>query len=139
VEQSVSVRLQLRRPSDGAVSDPRSFDFLPLDGGGGFWSAKRLKTNYNVFSNILAIGQSSQVPPILPKQNETSDLFLCPDTGIYIVKNFYKPHPPKLKIVQCLNQQLFSSLGSPVLPKIYSYEINKAFQVSGDRLFDRET
>ncbi len=50
----MKVQLQLRRPSDGAVSEPRPFDFLPLDSGRGFWTAKRLKTNYNVFNNILA-------------------------------------------------------------------------------------
>ncbi len=51
------VQLQLRRPSDGICSDPRAFDFLPLDSGRGFWTAKRLKTNYSVFSSILTADQ----------------------------------------------------------------------------------
>ena len=53
--------MQLRRPSDGAISDPRPFEFLPLDGGRGFWAAKRMKTNYNIFSNILAIGNQPRL------------------------------------------------------------------------------
>jgi len=69
IEQSVAVKLQLLRPSDGAVSDPRKFDFLPLDGGHNFWAAKRMKTNFNVFSNILAMGTKSATPIVLSMES----------------------------------------------------------------------
>ena len=54
----MQVQLQLRRPSDGGVSAPRPFEFLPLDAGRAYWSAKRLKTNYNVFNQILSADQA---------------------------------------------------------------------------------
>lgn len=72
-EQSVHVKLQLRRPSDGAISDPRKFEFLPLDGGQNFWAAKRMKTNFNVFSNILAMG-SKQISPMVLSVESTMDV-----------------------------------------------------------------
>ena len=50
IDQPVKVRIQLRRPSDGAVSESRNFEFLPLDSGRNFWTTKRLKTNYNIFN-----------------------------------------------------------------------------------------
>lgn len=52
-EENIAVKMQLRRPSDGAVSDPRPFDFTPIDGGRSFWAAKRMKTNYAFFQDIL--------------------------------------------------------------------------------------
>jgi len=57
IESAVTVRLQLRRPSDGAVSESRPFEFIPLDAGRSYWSAKRLKTNYTVFNQILSVDQ----------------------------------------------------------------------------------
>ena len=60
IEQPVAVQIQLRRPSDGAVSESRAFEFLPLDPGRAYWSAKRLKTNYSVFSQILTRDQQQQ-------------------------------------------------------------------------------
>ena len=53
IEAPVQVNIQLRRPSDGAVSESRSFEFIPLDAGRAYWSAKRLKTNYSVFNQLL--------------------------------------------------------------------------------------
>merc|ERR1712012_1237668 len=58
--QPVQVQLQLRRPSDGAVSESRPFEFIPLDAGRAYWSAKRLKTNYSVFNQILSLDQAAQ-------------------------------------------------------------------------------
>ena len=55
--------MQLRRPSDGAVSEPRTFEFLPLDAGRGFWASKRMKSNYNVFNNILSVEQGLRCNP----------------------------------------------------------------------------
>ncbi|XP_040576306.1 uncharacterized protein [Lepeophtheirus salmonis] len=57
IDRPVKVSMQLRRPSDGTVSESRAFEFLPLDSGRGFWAAKRLKTNYNVFNSILSVDQ----------------------------------------------------------------------------------
>ena len=54
------MQLQLRRPSDGAVSESRLFEFIPLDAGRAYWSAKRLKTNYSVFNQILSFDQAAQ-------------------------------------------------------------------------------
>jgi len=58
IEQPVQVQIQLRRPSDGAVSESRPFEFIPLDAGRAYWSAKRLKTNYSVFNQILTRDQA---------------------------------------------------------------------------------
>ena len=52
------MQIQLRRPSDGAVSESRPFEFIPLDAGRAYWSAKRLKTNYSVFNQILTRDQA---------------------------------------------------------------------------------
>lgn len=58
VTEPVKVFIQLRRPSDGATSEPLPFEFLPLDSGRpAFWSFRRnlaKKGNYNLFSSILA-------------------------------------------------------------------------------------
>merc|ERR1711970_984083 len=72
IEQPVQVQLQLKRPSDGAVSESRSFEFIPLDAGRAYWSAKRLKTNYTVFNQILSRDQATrqgelQVPDLKHK------------------------------------------------------------------------
>ena len=54
------MQLQLRRPSDGALSESRTFEFIPLDAGRAYWSAKRLKTNYSVFNQILSLDQATR-------------------------------------------------------------------------------
>nr|CAI5846238.1 unnamed protein product [Callosobruchus analis] len=59
VTEPVPVCLQLRRPSDGACSEPVDFEFLPLDSGRPpYWSYRRnippKKANYNLFNAILA-------------------------------------------------------------------------------------
>lgn len=58
VTEPVKVFIQLRRPSDGATSEPLPFELLPLDSGRpAFWSFRRnlaKKGNYNLFSTILA-------------------------------------------------------------------------------------
>ncbi|KAJ8895713.1 hypothetical protein PR048_001050 [Dryococelus australis] len=54
----VKAFVQLRRPSDGATSEPLPFEFLPLDSGRpAFWSLRRAlakKGDYTIFSSILA-------------------------------------------------------------------------------------
>jgi hypothetical protein len=64
------VQLQLRRPSDGGVSAPRPFEFLPLDAGRAYWSAKRLKTNYHVFNQILSADQAARSQQQLQQQQQ---------------------------------------------------------------------
>lgn len=42
ITEPVRVKIQLRRPSDGATSDPLDFEFLPLnEGRRGYWSIQR--------------------------------------------------------------------------------------------------
>eukprot|EP00092_Neocalanus_flemingeri_P005309 GFUD01005717.1.p1 GENE.GFUD01005717.1~~GFUD01005717.1.p1 ORF type:complete len:913 (-),score=220.83 GFUD01005717.1:325-3063(-) len=66
IEQPLQVQLQLKRPSDGAVSESRSFEFIPLDAGRAYWSAKRLKTNYTVFNQILSRDQAARQGELQP-------------------------------------------------------------------------
>lgn len=51
------VFIQLRRPSDGATSEPLPFEYLPLDSGRpAYWSFRRnlaKKANYTLFNTIL--------------------------------------------------------------------------------------
>lgn len=59
VELPVQVHIQLRRPSDGATSEPLPFQMLPLGTGRpAFWSLRkafaRKKADYSTFSKILA-------------------------------------------------------------------------------------
>nr|CAD7581414.1 unnamed protein product [Timema californicum] len=58
VDAPVKAFVQLRRPSDGATSEPLPFEFLPLDSGRPtFWSLRKAlvkKGNYAMFSSILA-------------------------------------------------------------------------------------
>lgn len=59
IDKPVKVWVQLRRPSDGAVSESVPFQFIPLDSGRAtFWSLRRAlskKGDYNTFSNILTV------------------------------------------------------------------------------------
>lgn len=65
IDDPVSVYIQLRRPSDGACSEPRRFEYLPIDSGsidavvGSFDSSrltkKRLKPDFPLYSHILAL------------------------------------------------------------------------------------
>jgi len=66
IEQPVQVQLQLKRPSDGAMSESRTFEFIPLDAGRAYWSAKRLKTNYTVFNQILSRDQAARQGELSP-------------------------------------------------------------------------
>jgi Rel/ankyrin family protein len=58
VDAPVKVHIQLRRPSDGATSEPLPFEYLPLNSGRpAFWSLRKAlgkKGNYSMFSSILA-------------------------------------------------------------------------------------
>lgn len=74
VEQPVQVYIQLKRPSDGATSEPLPFQMLPLGAGRpAFWSLRkafaRKKTDYSTFSKILATESAllSNVTPKFPR------------------------------------------------------------------------
>lgn len=47
--------IQLQRPSDKSTSEPRPFEYLPMDAGRPFSSFKRLKNNYGLFNRILGL------------------------------------------------------------------------------------
>lgn len=70
VEKPVKVWVQLRRPSDGAVSESVPFQFVPLDSGRAtFWSLRRAlskKGDYNTFSKIL--NESAYLTPEMQKR-----------------------------------------------------------------------
>lgn len=51
----MKVYVQLLRPSDKSTSEPRPFQYLPLDSGRPFTSFKRLKNNYGLFQRILGL------------------------------------------------------------------------------------
>lgn len=57
--------VQLVRPSDKATSEPRPFEYLPMDAGRPFSSFKRLRNNYGLFHRILGLDNS------LPGREET--------------------------------------------------------------------
>lgn len=74
VEQPVQVYIQLKRPSDGATSEPFPFLMLPLGAGRpAFWSLRkafaRKKTDYTSFGKILATEPTlfSNVTPKFPR------------------------------------------------------------------------
>ncbi|XP_076765852.1 dorsal isoform X1 [Xylocopa sonorina] len=74
VEQPVQVYIQLKRPSDGATSEPLPFQMLPLGAGRpAFWSLRkafaRKKTDYSTFSKILATESAllSNTTPKFPR------------------------------------------------------------------------
>lgn len=68
----MDVKVQLRRPSDGATSEPRDFKYTPLDSGRPFWSLKKLKANYGIFSSILAANTALMTAPRPMVPNGTS-------------------------------------------------------------------
>ncbi|XP_058814293.1 embryonic polarity protein dorsal isoform X2 [Topomyia yanbarensis] len=90
VEHSVMVNIQLRRPSDGATSEPLPFELVPLDSGRRrFWSLQHdiLKNDSpenEVFKKILLEGtvapaELKPTPPVSPSQ---SDEVIVLDTPI---------------------------------------------------------
>ncbi|XP_058454027.1 embryonic polarity protein dorsal-like isoform X2 [Malaya genurostris] len=93
VEHSVMVNIQLRRPSDGATSEPLPFELVPLDSGRRrFWSLQRdiLKNDSpenEVFKKILLEGTvaSPEQKPSAAKNNPTqssSDEVIVLDTPV---------------------------------------------------------
>ncbi|XP_055550417.1 embryonic polarity protein dorsal-like isoform X2 [Wyeomyia smithii] len=89
VEHSVMVNIQLRRPSDGATSEPLPFELFPLDSGRRrFWSLQRdiLKNDSpenEVFKKILAEGTAVPVEPkVAPPAVAESDEVIVLDTPV---------------------------------------------------------
>lgn len=77
VDQPVQVYIQLKRPSDGATSEPLPFQMLPLGAGRpAFWSLRkafaRKKTDYSTFGKILA-SESALLANAAPKFPRTID------------------------------------------------------------------
>lgn len=70
----VNVFIQLKRPSDGATSEPLPFQMLPLDSGrASFWNLRKAmakKGNYDAFSKILAADTAmmttNNIPALAP-------------------------------------------------------------------------
>lgn len=78
-EQPVQVYIQLRRPSDGATSEPLPFQMLPLGTGRpAFWSLRkafaRKKADYNTFSKILST-ETALLANVTPKFPRNIDEF----------------------------------------------------------------
>ncbi|XP_046636306.1 embryonic polarity protein dorsal-like isoform X2 [Daphnia pulicaria] len=66
VEEPISVYVQLRRPSDGACSESRRFEYLPMDSGSvdavvppfdnsALFASKRFKPDFPLYTHILAL------------------------------------------------------------------------------------
>ncbi|XP_076672030.1 dorsal isoform X1 [Andrena cerasifolii] len=77
VDQPVQVYIQLKRPSDGATSEPLPFQMLPLGAGRpAFWSLRkafaRKKTDYSSFGKILAT-ESALLANVTPKHPRNID------------------------------------------------------------------
>ncbi|XP_068249165.1 embryonic polarity protein dorsal-like isoform X2 [Palaemon carinicauda] len=61
IENPVKVYIQLLRPTDKSTSEPRPFQYLPLDSGRPFTSFKRLKNNYGLFQRILGLDSPASI------------------------------------------------------------------------------
>ena len=91
IEDNVQVQIQLRRPSDKALSDPRHFDFTPIQLNN--LAAKRRKTNYKVFNSILScndlLSRTPQPPateathdPLRSRKRTSSSSLMSPDSTL---------------------------------------------------------
>ncbi|KAK9876647.1 hypothetical protein WA026_014024 [Henosepilachna vigintioctopunctata] len=74
ITEPVKAFIQLKRPSDGAASEPLPFEFLPLDAGRpSYWSLGRSlmkKRNYNLFSTLLQSSNTSSNNKLIPEENK---------------------------------------------------------------------
>ena len=98
IEDNVQVQVQLRRPSDKAVSDPRHFDFTPIELNS--LAAKRRKTNYKVFNSILSCGNdllnrsytasasevTATAEQLRPRKRASSSGLMSPDSTLMPVQ-----------------------------------------------------
>ena len=95
-EVNTSVYIQLRRPSDGAVSDPRPFELTPI---APRWAAKRMKTNYALFHSILNTDhkQAEELRRKIPVSSTvTSPVMPSPDSSTMHHVMVPAPQPPIL-------------------------------------------
>ena len=92
-EVNTPVSIQLRRPSDGAVSDPRPFELTPI---APRWAAKRMKTNYALFHNILSTDQTKQAEELrrkVPSASATSASAIMPSPDSSTTHHVLVPAP----------------------------------------------
>ncbi|XP_018357417.1 PREDICTED: embryonic polarity protein dorsal isoform X1 [Trachymyrmex cornetzi] len=147
VEQPVQAFIQLRRPSDGATSEPLPFQMLPLGTGRpAFWSLRkafaRKKAEYSTFSKILS-AETALFDNVTPKFSRNIDEFNNNDldtkklnnkisalralNDLYNVKNY----------VDVCNGDLKASINStqnveqPAKSAILDYENNEMMIISG--------
>merc|ERR1712223_1938093 len=107
-EVNTSVYIQLRRPSDGAVSDPRPFELTPI---APRWAAKRMKTNYALFHSILNTDhkQAEELRRKIPASSTvTSPVMPSPDSSTMHHVMVPAPQPP------ILGAAATASIGNPV-------------------------
>ncbi|XP_043519473.1 embryonic polarity protein dorsal-like isoform X1 [Frieseomelitta varia] len=94
VDQPVQVYIQLKRPSDGATSEPLPFQMLPLGAGRpAFWSLRkafaRKKTDYSTFSKILAT-ESALLSNVAPKFPRNIDEYNNNNDDFNVKKSYNK-------------------------------------------------
>lgn len=97
----MQVYIQLRRPSDGATSEPLPFQMLPLGTGRpAFWSLRkafaRKKADYNTFSKILST-ETALLANVTPKFPRNIDEFNNNDLDV-------KRSHDKISALRALNE-----------------------------------
>lgn len=97
----MQVYIQLRRPSDGATSEPLPFQMLPLGTGRpAFWSLRkafaRKKADYNTFSKILST-ETALLANVTPKFPRNIDEFNNNDLNV-------KRSHDKISALRALNE-----------------------------------
>lgn len=65
MQNPIKCFIQLQRPSDKRTSDPRHFEYIPMNAGRPFRSFKRLRNNNGLFHRILGLDN----PLALPEEN----------------------------------------------------------------------
>lgn len=114
IEENVQVQVQLRRPSDKAVSDPRNFDFTPIELTS--LAAKRRKTNYSVFNTILSCDQLNRnVDDQLRRKRASSSSLMSPDSTLMVQSSPSDPSKGQItQPIQLVHASTFPPPPSPV-------------------------
>lgn len=165
MDQPVQVYIQLKRPSDGATSEPLPFQMLPLGAGRpAFWSLRkafaRKKTDYSTFGKILATESAllSNVTPRFPRNidefnnndfdikkstNKISALRALND--LYNVKNTLDSYNGNTEVnqnaaqnVSYLKNTIINYENNEVPNNSENAQINKMYKVDSHRM-DKET
>lgn len=118
IEDPVSVYIQLRRPSDGACSEARRFEYLPLDSGSvdavvssfdnsSRFISKRFKPDFPLYTHILALDAA-----VLARQ-----MFNAPgDSRQYSNASVQCALPPMEEVV--LNREAGKEVGTQATPAV---------------------